>query len=96
MMLLHGEESLFFEKHLEIGKTYKMQERISDIQDKKSGALVMMDNEIREADTNDLCVTVRMSLFIRGIGGFGYKGTIKSEYPSNPKRNPDMVQEEKN
>jgi hypothetical protein len=31
MMLLHGEESLFFHKHLEVGKTYKMQEFVSDV-----------------------------------------------------------------
>jgi hypothetical protein len=55
----------------------------------------MLDNEIRDAETNELCVVVRMALFIRGIGGFGYKGTIKSEYPPIPKSNPDMVQEEK-
>jgi hypothetical protein len=53
-----------------------------------------MDSEIREKDTNDLCVTVRMSLFIRGIGGFGYKGTLVNEYPEPPNRAPDAVVEE--
>ena len=66
-----------------------------DFQDKGKGALLILDNEIRDAETNELCVTVRMSLFIRGIGGFGYKGTIKTEYPKNPKRAPDMIKEEK-
>ena len=53
-----------------------------------------MDSEIREKETNDLCVTVRMSLFLRGIGGFGYKGTIRNEYPELPNRQPDVVKEE--
>ena len=37
---------------------------------------------------------VRSSLFVRGIGGFGHKGTIKSNYPKPPKRDPDFAGEE--
>ena len=37
---------------------------------------------------------MRSSLFVRGIGGFGYKGTIKSSIPKVPKRAPDFVSEE--
>jgi acyl dehydratase len=36
-----------------------------------------------------------MTAFARGIGGFGYKGKIRSEYPAVPKRQPDHSQEEK-
>lgn len=54
----------------------------------------MFDAEIREADTNALQSTVRSSLFVRGLGGFGHKGTVKNPFPAIPKRAPDMTVEE--
>ena len=32
---------------------------------------------------------------LRGLGGFGYKGTLKNIYPNPPDRKPDFVSEEK-
>jgi hypothetical protein len=84
MMGLHGEETLFFHKPMQVGKTYSMQETVVDMQDKGSAGLLILDIEIREADSQDLCVTIRMGLFLRGLGGFGYKGTIKSYSPKIP------------
>lgn len=95
MMLLHGEESVTMIKPLEPGTKYNIFEKIVDIQDKGKGALMYVDAEIKEADSGTHVSTVRTSLFIRGIGGFGYKGTIKNPFPKNPKRAPDMVKEEK-
>ena len=95
MKLLHGSEDVFIEKPLSPGKTYVMQEYIKDWQDKKSGALMILDTEIREKDTNTLQSTVRTSLFIMGQGGFGHKGFVKMPaYPEPPKRQPDFVAEE--
>jgi multifunctional beta-oxidation protein len=37
---------------------------------------------------------VRSSLFVRGIGGFGYKGKVKNIFPEIPKRQPDLIAEE--
>ena len=91
MKLLHGEEALFFEKPLEAGKKYILQDELKDVQDKGTGCLLIADTEIREADTNDLCVTIRTGTFLRGTEKFGWKGTIKAEYPKTPKRDPDMV-----
>lgn len=54
----------------------------------------MFDSEIKD-DKGELQSVVRSSLFVRGLGGFGYKGTIKQQFPVTPKRAPDMVQEEK-
>ena len=45
-------------------------------------------------ETRELHTTVRSSLIVRGLGGFGYKGTIKSAIPQMPKRQPDFVKEE--
>ena len=81
MALLHGEEGLTIYKALQPGKTYVVQEKIADLQDKGKGALLIFDSEIKEKDTGDLQSVVRSSLFVRGIGGFGHKGMIKSNYP---------------
>lgn len=65
------------------------------MQDKGKGAVLIFDAEIREKETNLLQSTVRSSLFVRGLGGFGYKGTVKNPFPAIPKRAPDMTKEEK-
>ena len=94
MMLLHGEEQVTFEKPLQAGAKYIVEESAVDFQDKGKGALLIFDAKILEAESRDLVSTVRSSLFVRGIGGFGYKGTVKSSIPKAPKRDPDFVKEE--
>ena len=94
MMLLHGEEQVTFEKPLVPGEKYIVEESIADLQDKGKGALLIFDAKILEASTRELQSTVRTSLFVRGLGGFGYKGTVKSSFPKVPKRAPDFVKEE--
>lgn len=93
-MLLHGEEQVSFTKPLVPGEKYTVQEKIVDLQDKGKGALLIIDSAISSSDTKELHATVRTSLFVRGIGGFGYKGTIKQAFPKVPKRKPDHVSEE--
>jgi hypothetical protein len=52
--------------------------------------------EILEEETKLPVAFVLSSLYIRGSGGFGYKGTHKSKIPKDvPKRSPDFVVEEK-
>ena len=77
MMLLHGEEQVIFEKPLVPGDKYIVEENIADFQDKGKGALLIFDSKILSAETRELHSTVRSSLFVRGLGGFGYKGKIK-------------------
>lgn len=43
MHLLHGEENLIIEKPLVPDKKYVVHEHIADVQDKKKGALVVLD-----------------------------------------------------
>ena len=94
MMLLHGEEQVIFAKPLVPGEKYVVEENIVDLQDKGKGALLIFDSKILSAATRELHTTVRSSLFVRGIGGFGHKGTIKQSFPAVPKRAPDFVSEE--
>jgi len=65
-----------------------------DLQDKGKGGLMIVDSEISDASTKKLQSVIRTSLFVRGLGGFGYKGTIKNPFPAVPKRAPDMTKEE--
>ena len=96
MTLLHGTEDVFIEKPIVANTKYVVQEVIKDFQDKKSGALMIIDTEIREGDTNALQSTVRTSLFIMGLGGFGHKGVVDTpKYPDPPQRSPDHISEEK-
>lgn len=55
---------------------------------------MIFDAEVREADTKALQSVVRSSLFVKGLGGFGHKGTVKNDFPAIPKRAPDLVAEE--
>ena len=84
MMLLHGEEKVLFSKPLSTGETYIMHEEITDISDKKSGGLIVLQTKVYEKSTNDQVALVESNIFIRGIGGFGYKGTLR-ENLSRPK-----------
>lgn len=55
---------------------------------------MIFDAKIKEEQSGDLVSTVRSSLFIRGIGGFGHKGTVQTNYPKPPKRAADFHKEE--
>merc|ERR1711957_1112921 len=90
MMILHGEESVYFIKPIESGVKYSVTDKVSDIQDKGKGALLVIDGEIRIAETGEHVCTVQFSLFIRGLGGFGYKGKGGKVYPTAPKRASDI------
>lgn len=94
MHLLHGEEQVTFNTPLKVDTKYIVQERMLDIQDKGKNALLIVESEIREVETKVLQSTIRTSLFVRGIGGFGYKGTVKNQFPKAPTRAPDMTQAE--
>ncbi len=90
-MLLHGEQDIEIHKPLPTSCKYTSQSRISDIFDKGKAALVIMENTATDED-GDKLFTNRMSLFLRGEGGFGGPsgpkvGNVK------PDRDPDGVVE---
>lgn len=57
--------------------------------------MLVVETVAKDKATGDLLFKLTTNLFIRGIGGFGHKGTIKQNYPSAPKRKPDYVAMEK-
>jgi len=64
---------------------------VIDLQDKGKGAVLMLESTLTHLASKEIHAKIIMSLFIRGIGGFGYKGTHKIKFPKMPKREPDHV-----
>ena len=96
MMLLHGEESLEVFKSIEADTILVAQDKLIDLQDKKKATVVVIETTIKEKESGELVAKIVTNLFVRGIGGFGHKGTIKQSYPSpSSKRAPDASVEEK-
>ena len=89
MKLLHGEETLEVFKPLTPGSTFIVKQDILDMQDKGSAAILVVAAKIYDKVTNEIFAQVNTSFFIRGIGGFGHKGTYKIKFPATPKRSPD-------
>lgn len=89
-LLLHGEQYLELARPLPTAATITNRARIAAIYDKGSAALVLL--EVDSYDEDDRAVAFnRVSLFIRGIGGFG--GDRGPSGPANtpPDRAPDTV-----
>ena len=84
MMGLHGEQHIEFYKPIrpdvKIHSTFK----IADIADKKSGAFVVFEIDTYEIDEEgkktQICKQYNCT-FVRGVGGFGYKGKVSFPLP---------------
>jgi len=90
MNLLHGEQYLEVKRPIPIEATVTNSAHISQIYDKGSGALVIVD--IHSVDENgDEIVFNQASLFIRGIGGFGGERGPSGQINIPPDREPDAI-----
>jgi acyl dehydratase len=69
-MLLHGEQDIEIHQPLPVAAEFTSESRISDVYDKGKAALVIMEGTANDTDGKPL-FTNRMSLFLRGEGGFG-------------------------
>ena len=81
MMLLHGEESLEIFYPIQADETYECQDTLIDLQDKGKATIIVIETIIKNKQNSTIMAKIITNLFVRGIGGFGHKGTIKSEYP---------------
>lgn len=94
MMLLHGEQYVEVKRSLPINATITNRARIAHIYDKGSGALVLLD--VHSVDKNGAEVAFnQLSLFIRGIGGFGGERGPSSNIHIPPARPPDAIHRDK-
>jgi acyl dehydratase len=88
-LMLHGEQEVEVHKPLPPASKLKSQSRIADIFDKGKAALAVMEVAVRDEQDEPL-FTNRMSLFLRGEGGFGGPAGPKvGNVP--PEREPDGV-----
>ena len=94
MMLLHGEESIEVFNPIEPDQTITIQETLIDLQDKKKATVMVMETVGKNKETGEMIFRIISNLFIRGIGGFGHKGTVKVDIPNTPKTAPDAEAEE--
>ncbi len=94
MNLLHGERYLELKRPIPLEATITNLAHISQIYDKGSGALVLID--IHSVDENDDEIAFNQaSLFIRGIGGFGGDRGPSGRINIPPDREPDAILNEK-
>jgi len=94
MMLLHGEEKVETYSPIEVDTTVVITETIVDLQDKKKATIMVIESAIHDKETKELKAKIFTNLFIRGIGGFGNKGTYKNLIPAAPETAPAHVSEE--
>lgn len=75
-----------------------LKRKFEDVQDKESGALLISSTKIVDADDPEKVYSENIGrYFMRGLGGFGDKGTFPSiKFPKIAKdRKPDAVSEQK-
>ncbi len=93
-LLLHGEQYLELKRPLPTNATVTNTAHIANIYDKGSGALVLLD--VHTADEKGEAIAYnQVSLFIRGMGGFGGERGPSSTAIPLPDRAPDVVHRQK-
>ena len=90
-LMLHGEQEVEIHKALPPEAKLRGKTRIADIFDKGKAALVVVENNVSD-ESGDPLFTTRMSLFMRGEGGFGGPSGPKVGNEA-PDREPDGVVE---
>jgi 3-hydroxyacyl-CoA dehydrogenase/3a,7a,12a-trihydroxy-5b-cholest-24-enoyl-CoA hydratase len=94
MKLLHGEQYLEILKPLPTSAQITSRGKISQVYDKGSGALIAIDVNSQDAAGEPVAFN-RITLFIRGIGGFGgERGPSTRDLNEAPDREPDAVWQE--
>jgi len=90
-MLLHGEQDVELHRPLPTAASFTTRGRIAEIYDKGKAALVIVENTA--SDDDGPLFTNRMSLFLRGEGGFGGPPSPPAGN-ARPERDPDGVVEQ--
>jgi acyl dehydratase len=91
--LVHGEQSVTLFRAVPTSGTLHLRRVIEGVYDKGTGALLVMDTEIRSADGGEPIAATRAKLFAQGKGGFGGPRGPADEAMDwrLPDRAPDMM-----
>lgn len=89
--MLHSDQGFVVHKPLQPGRSYQADYRFTDVIDKgkEKGALLHMEKQLRDAETDELVGTVHSTLFMRGDGGCGSTRTDSPAPVTMPDRAPD-------
>jgi acyl dehydratase len=89
-MLVHAEQAIDLAGPLPASGSVRVTATLADIQDKRTGALVVTEAAAVDAASGEPCFTTRSSVFLRGEGGFatGERPSGQSA-PVPPDRPPD-------
>lgn len=88
--LVHAEQSFELLAPLLPAGELDVRQVVEGIYDKGSGALVVTRSEGRDPESQELVVTHRSGVFVRGAGGFGGERAPASEWKA-PLREPDLL-----
>lgn len=87
-MLVHAEQAFETDGPLPVEGDVQVSSTVTSIEDKGSGALVVIEADAVDTVSEKHVATAKSSLFIRGEGGYGRKSE-RSSSPSMPKTAPD-------
>jgi len=93
VMVVHGEQRITLHRPLPPSGHIRSKIRVVDAFDKGAGkgAVVLVENTIRDAVTGDPMVTLLSTIFARGDGGFGGPARAPDAGPPAPHRIPDRA-----
>jgi acyl dehydratase len=91
--LLHGEQSIVFERPLEPAATVRAEYEVLGVDDKGSGkgAVISFEKRILDANSGAIICRVRSTYFLRGDGGCGSWKEPATVPSALPDRAPDRV-----
>ncbi|PID84862.1 MAG: 3-alpha,7-alpha,12-alpha-trihydroxy-5-beta-cholest-24-enoyl-CoA hydratase [Chloroflexi bacterium] len=90
IMIVHGEQYFELKRPLPTAGNFTNQGRITDIFDKGSGALLILESSTLDEAGHEIALN-RSALFVRGKGGFGGERGPSGKINLPPARDPDAT-----
>ncbi|CDW73107.1 like domain containing protein [Stylonychia lemnae] len=92
--LLFGEQVIEIYQSIKPNVQYTFDRRVLDVADKVKGLLLTKESKCTD-EKGELVAISTQTIFIRGLGGFGYKGSVILASPRKPPTKPERIVTEK-